>query len=338
MHVASAIYANTTEAAASRAVESEAVGYDSYTALETQLDPFVTSAVAAERTTTIQLATGIAVAFARNPMTVALQANDIHGVSQGRFALGLGSQIKPHITKRYSMEWSKPAARMNDFVKAIRAIWHTWATDEPLEHRGEFYTHTLMTPMFNPGPNPHGNPPIWLAAVGPLMTQTAGEVADGILLHSFSTEKYLREATIPALLEGRAQAGKQDLDGFTISGSTMTAVGDTPEELEKEIAEVKRLIGFYGSTPAYRPVLETHGWGDLQTELHELSKRGEWDRMRDAIPDEVLHTFAVIGTPEEMVDEVLERYGDVVTRMSIQLPENADPDRWRPLFDRLRQG
>ncbi len=175
-------YASTVNDAAAAAQAAEADGYDGWFAVETQIDPFLGCVVAAERTDKIEIGTGIAVAFARNPMTVALQANDVQALSEGRFILGLGSQIKPHITRRYSMPWSKPAARMREFILAIRAIWDTWGTGAPLEFEGEFYTHTLMAPFFNPGPNPHGNPKVMLAAVGPLMTETAGEVADGILV------------------------------------------------------------------------------------------------------------------------------------------------------------
>src|SRR3954453_772916 len=201
-------YAARVDEAAQTAVRAERLGYDGWWALETKHDPFLGCAVAAERTERGLLGTQIAVAFARNPMTVAVQANDVQALSGGRFVLGLGSQIKPHITRRYSMEWSHPAARMREFVLAIRAIWDTWATGARLDFRGEFYTHTLMTPFFNPGPNPHGNPKIWLAAVGPLMTEAAGEVADGMLCHGFSTERYLREVTLPRLEAGRAKAGK----------------------------------------------------------------------------------------------------------------------------------
>ena len=338
MLVDSSAYAPTVDAAAAGAVAAEAGGYDGWHALETQCDPFLSCAVAAERTERAALITGIAVAFARNPMTVALQANDLQALSGGRFVLGLGSQIKPHITKRYSMPWSSPAARMREFVLAVRAIWEAWETGGPLRFRGEFYTHTLMTPFFDPGPNPHGIPKVLLAAVGPLMTEAAGEVGDGMLCHHFSTERYVREATIPALLRGRAKAGKDDLDGFELTAPGLLAIGDSEEELTTSIAKAKERLAFYGSTPAYRPVLELHGWGDLQTDLNDLSKRDGWDEMPDLIPDEVLDAFAVVGTPEEVVDGLLARYGDVAARVSVPLPEGADPDRWRALFDRLRAG
>jgi probable F420-dependent oxidoreductase len=328
-------YCSTVDQAGETARAAEALGYDGWWAVEAQIDPFLGCAVAAERTERVELGTGIAVALARNPMTVALQANDLHALSAGRFMLGLGSQVKPHIVKRYSMTWSKPAARMREFVLAIRAIWNTWATGAALEFRGEFYTHTLMAPFFNPGPNPHGNPAIMLAGVGPLMTETAGEVADGLLCHPFSTERYLREVTVPALERGRAKAGKA-LDGFELSASGLIVARESEEEIAAGTQFVRQQIAFYGSTPAYRPVLETHGWGDLQDELTAMSKRGEWNKMPDLIDDDVLHTFAIIGTPEAAFAEIQRRYGDLVTRITIPVPEDRDLERWRRPFESLR--
>jgi probable F420-dependent oxidoreductase len=335
MKVDAGQYQPTLDAAGAAAVQAEADGYDGWWAFETQIDPFLACAIAAERTESIEIGTSIVVAFARNPMTVALQANDVQSLSGGRFTLGLGSQIKPHIERRYSMTWSKPAARMREFILAIRAIWKCWETDGSLDFQGDFYTHTLMAPFFNPGPNPHGNPKIMLAAVGPLMTEAAGEVADGILCHGFSTEKYLREATLPALERGAAKAGRS-LDGFELTAPSFVVARETEEEIAEGVDFVKKQIAFYGSTPAYRPVLEIHGWGDLQEELRAATKRGEWDTMGEMIDDEVLHTFAVVGTPDDAIAEVKKRYGDVATRITLTLPEERDDARWRGLFDSLR--
>ncbi|MGZ4345184.1 MAG: TIGR03617 family F420-dependent LLM class oxidoreductase [Solirubrobacteraceae bacterium] len=328
-------YASTVVEAGEIAARAERYGYDGWWVAETQIDPFLGCAVAAQRTDRLEISTAIAVAFARNPMTVALQANDLQVLSEGRFALGLGSQIKPHITKRYSMEWSKPAARMREFILAIRAIWESWATGGKLDFRGDFYTHTLMTPFFDPGPNPHGNPKIMLAAVGPLMTEAAGEVADGMLCHGFSTERYLREATIPALERGRAKAGL-GLDGFEMTAPAFVVARDSEEEIAAGVQFIKQQIAFYGSTPAYRPVLELHGWGDLQDELNAMTKRGAWDEMAGRIDDEILNTFAVIGTPEEAVAEIQRRYGDLATRITLTIPDRADHARWAPVFETLR--
>ncbi|SES05718.1 LLM class F420-dependent oxidoreductase [Actinokineospora terrae] len=315
-------YAATVTEAADAVAAAERAGYDGAWVAETQIDPFVGLAVAAGRTERVELVTGIAVAFARNPMTVAVQANDLQLLSGGRFVLGLGSQIKPHITKRFGMPWSAPAARMREFVLAVRAIWSAFETGERLRFLGEFYTHTLMTPFFNPGPNPHGNPKVYLAAVGERMTEVAGEVADGMLCHGFSTERYLREVTLPALECGLAKVGKT-LDGFDISGPSFVASGSTDEELATAIAEVRRQIAFYGSTPAYRGVLELHGWGALQDDLNALSKRGQWDEMNALVDDEVLNTFAVVGDPKSAAAEIKRRYGDVATRLTVTPPVAA---------------
>jgi probable F420-dependent oxidoreductase len=336
MLVDAAGYASSVDEAGEGARRAERLGYDGWWSFETKHDPFLGCAIGAERTERVSVGTCIAVAFARNPMTVAVQANDVQALSGGRFVLGLGTQIKPHITKRYSMEWSHPAARMREFVLAVRAIWEAWATSSLLDFRGEFYSHTLMTPFFDPGANPHGPPPIVLAAVGPMMTEAAGEVADGMFCHAFSTERYLREVTLPALRRGAEKAGRT-LAGFELSAPSFIVAADTEEERRAGVAAVRSQIGFYGSTPAYRPVLEVHGWGELQDELNALTKRGAWDEVADAIDDEVLETFAVIGTPEEAVEEVRRRYGDVATRFTLTIPDGADQDRWAALFERLRE-
>ncbi|MGH8324645.1 MAG: TIGR03617 family F420-dependent LLM class oxidoreductase, partial [Steroidobacteraceae bacterium] len=232
------------------ATEIEALGYDGAWATETGHDPFLPLAIAAHSTEHLELGTSIAVAFARNPMNLATVANDLQEVSGGRFILGLGSQIKPHITKRYSMQWSHPAARMREMVLAIRAIWDCWASGTKLAFRGDFYTHTLMTPFFNPGPNPYGNPKILLAAVGERMTEVAGEVADGILIHGFTTERYMRDVTLPALERGLERGGHKRED-FQVSYPGFIVTGNGEAELEAARKGVKGQIAFYGSTPAY---------------------------------------------------------------------------------------
>jgi probable F420-dependent oxidoreductase len=328
-------YFSTVNEARDAAVTAERLGFDAWFTPETQTDPFVAAAMGATATEHVGIGTAIVVAFGRNPMTVALQANDLQLASEGRFVLGLGSQIRPHITRRYSMEWSHPAPRMREFILAVRAIWASWADGGKLDFAGDFYTHTLMTPFFNPGPNPHGNPKILLAAVGPLMTETAGEVADGILCHAFSTERYLREKTIPALERGRAKAGL-GLEGFEISLPAMIVARDSEEERAAGAQFVRQQIAFYGSTPAYRPVLEVHGWGELQEELNAMTKRGAWDEIAGVITDEMVDAFGIVGTPEEAAAEVKRRYGDLGTRIALNVPEDADADRWAPVFEELR--
>jgi probable F420-dependent oxidoreductase len=253
-------------------------------------------------------------------MNIAVLANDIQLLSEGRFQLGLGSQVKPHIERRFSMPWSHPAARMEEFIAAIRAIWASWASGEKLAFRGEFYQHTLMTEFFNPGPNPHGNPPIFLAAVGERMTAVAGRVADGMLCHSFTTETYLRERTLPALRSARG-----NLAGFIICLPVLAAIGTDAAKLATAQAAVRAQIAFYGSTPAYRTVLDLHGWGDLHERLNTLSRRQEWAEMGTLITDDALDAFAVSGAPAEVAARVRQRYGDVVDRISLYTP--LTPDR-----------
>jgi probable F420-dependent oxidoreductase len=310
------------------AIDAEQRGYDGVWLPEVTHDPFTLLAVVATRTERVQLGPSIALTFARNPMSMAVLGNDLQLYSGGRFLLGVGSQIKPHITKRFSMPWSAPAERMREFIKAMRAIWRTWETGEPLQFVSEHYTHTLMTPMFNPGPNPHGNPPILLAGVGPKMTEVAGEVADGFFVHGFTTERYLREVTVPALLAGRKAAGRHDLVGFEMSGLPFVVSGVNDEQIEIADRAVRKQIAFYGSTPAYRPVLELHGWGELGDELNRLSKRGEWDEMGRRIPDEVLHAFAVVAEPDRVATDLLNRYGDLFTRAGLYAPYPSGDRFW----------
>jgi probable F420-dependent oxidoreductase len=268
-------------------------------------------------------------------MNLANVADDLQRFSEGRFILGLGSQIKPHITKRFSMEWSHPAARMRELVQAMHAIWDTWQDGTKLDFRGDFYTHTLMTPFFDPGPNPHGRPKVFLAAVGELMTEVVGEVCDGLLCHAFTTEAYLREVTIPALERGAAKTGRS-LDDLEISGPAFVVTGTTEEEMDAAAVGVRKQIAFYGSTPAYRGVLERHGWGELQTELNGLSKQGRWDEMGTLIDDDMLDTFAIVAEPEQIAPKMAERYGDVVDRISFYLPYRSDPDRWSQVMTDLK--
>jgi probable F420-dependent oxidoreductase len=320
--------------AASAARQREAEGYSGIWTAETNHDPFLPLVLAAEHTERVEIGTSIAVAFARNPMLLANIGWDLQSYSGGRFILGLGSQIKPHITKRFSMEWSHPAPRMREMILAVRAIWDTWANGAPLEFRGEFYKHTLMTPFFTPDRadlGDFGPPKIFLAAVGELMTEVAGEVCDGLICHSFTTERYLREVTLPALERGRARAGKT-MEGFEISGPSFIVTGTNEEETANAAAGTRQQIAFYGSTPAYRGVLELHGWGGLQEELNALSKQGKWVEMGELIDDEVLNTFAVVAEPEGVAPELGKRFGDIIDRVSFYVPYASDPDRWQAVM------
>lgn len=323
--------------AADAAKGQEALGYDGLWAAETNHDPFLALTLAAEHTERIQLGTGIAVAFARSPMTLATTAYNLNAFAEGRFLLGLGSQIKPHIERRFSMPWSHPAARMKEFISAMHAIWSAWEDGTKLRFEGDFYQHTLMTPFFDPGPNEFGAPKVFLAAVGELMTKVAGEVADGLLCHGFTTESYLREVTVPAITEGLDAGGRTRTD-IELSLPSFVVTGTTEEELAAARKGTREQIAFYASTPAYRGVLEHHGWGELQTELNGLSKEGKWVEMGERIDDEMLATFAVVAEPDQVAGQLLARYGDLVDRLSFYLPYKASPGLLGDTVAQLRAG
>jgi probable F420-dependent oxidoreductase len=335
MKVDSGVMAASLGDIAARAQELEAVGYDGLLTAETSHDPFFPALIAAEHTEQIEIGTGIAVAFARNPMNLASIGYDLQMFSEGRFILGLGSQIKAHIEKRFSMPWSHPAARMRELVLAMRAIWACWNDGEKLDFRGDFYRHTLMTPFFNPGPSQYGAPKVFLAAVGEKMTEVAGEVADGIIIHGFTTERYVKEVTMPAIERGLARAGR-DRSSFEVSGPLFVVTGTDEQAFEQAATATRQQIAFYGSTPAYRGVLELHGWGDLQSELNSLSKQGEWVQMGTLIDDDILRTFAVVAEPEQVGDELKRRFGGIVDRCSFYAPYKSDPERWRAVIDDLK--
>jgi probable F420-dependent oxidoreductase len=316
----------------------EEAGYDGAWTAEVSHDPFLPLGVAAAATARISLGTSIAVAFARSPMNTAYLANDLQAASQGRFILGLGSQIKAHITRRFSMPWGRPAPQMREYILALRAIWAAWNEGAPLDVRGEYYQHTLMTAMFRPEPNPYGPPRVFLAAVGTAMTKVAGEVTDGLVVHGFTTERYLREVTLPALAEGAARAGRSR-DDLEVTCPGFVIVDDGGDGVAARITAVRRQIAFYGSTPAYRPVLALHGWGELADRLHALSvttDEGRWAAMGDLIDDEVLNTFAVIGHPQDAGAELKRRYGDIVDRVNVPRADALTPDQVRDLLSGLR--
>ncbi|WP_214368548.1 LLM class F420-dependent oxidoreductase [Pseudonocardia sp. H11422] len=335
-HITASGLAELTELARDR----EKSGYDGLWSTETSHDPFLPLVPVAEHTSRIEVGTAIAVAFARNPMSMAYTAHDLQTYTRGRFLLGLGSQVRPHIERRFGMPWSHPARRMREYVQALRAIWAGWDTGERLNFRGDFYSHTLMTPFFSPAPSPWGPPQVHLAAVGDQMTEVAGEVCDGLLPHPFTTERYLRERTLPTLQRGLDRAGRP-LDDFSVGLSGIVVSGRTEEEMSAAIRGAREQIAFYGSTPSYHTVLELHGWQELGTELNRLSRSGDedrWQKMGDLIDDDVLHTFAVVAEPDRIGPAVLARFGDVVDRFSFYAPYEHDPSLWQPAVDTLRNG
>jgi probable F420-dependent oxidoreductase len=317
------------------AASLEAAGFDGGQLGEVAHDAFLPIVAAARSTERLELATGITVAFARNPMTVAMAAHDLHVYSGGRFILGLGSQIKPHITKRFSMPWSRPAARMEEFIAALRAIWACWNEEQPLKFRGEFYRHTLMTPMFNPGASPYGPPPVFLAAVGPKMTEVAGAVADGFFSHAFTTEGYFREVTQPALERGLESAARKR-DEIEVSMPVFVVSGPDEESMARNGRSVRQQIAFYGSTPAYRGVLAHHGWGDASDELHAMSMEGKWEEMADVIDPAMLDAFAVVAAPDDLAAAILSRWGDVLDRVQFYGYGEAEADMTRDILHELQ--
>ncbi|MCZ8377348.1 TIGR03617 family F420-dependent LLM class oxidoreductase [Mycobacterium sp. CPCC 205372] len=311
-----------------------AVGYDRLFAAETSHDPFLALALAAGAAD-IELGTNIAVAFARNPMTVAMTANDLQQLTGGRFILGLGSQIKAHITRRFSMPWSHPAARMREFILALQAIWESWNQRTRLEFEGEFYRHTLSAPLFDPGPNRFGPPRVFLAAVGPMMTETAGEVADGVICHSFTSASYLSEVTLPALHKGKATAGRTD--DIEVCLPVFLATGPAGADLTPEIDKLKKQLAFYASTPAYRGVLEHHGWEEVHTEAHRMSRAHRWDDMAALIDDGMANTLGVVADAATLAEELLTRFGGLVTGLRLNVPYQDAPEVWAPVIAQLQE-
>jgi probable F420-dependent oxidoreductase len=314
----------------------EDIGYDGAFTFETKHDPFLPLAVAAGETQHLRLGTAIAIGFARNPMTLANVGYDLHRASRGRFILGLGSQIRPHITNRYGMPWSHPARRMREMVGAIRCIWKAWQGEAALAFRGDFYRHTLMTPAFDPGPNPFGTAKIFTAGVGPRMTEVAGEVADGFFVHPFSTRKSLLELTLPAVQRGLERSGRRRQD-VEIVCVQLVATGRTGAEIEVVKQVIRKQLAFYASTPAYRPVLACHGWEDLQPELNELSKRGRWDDMAALVSNEMIETIAVVTPRHEMAAAILRRVQGIADGISLENTRAPDATNFADVVKQLQE-
>ncbi len=316
----------------------EDIGYDGAFSFEAKHDPFLPLVLAAENTTNLRIGTAIAIAFARNPMNLANLAHGMQSISGGRFVLGLGSQVKPHIEKRFSMPWSKPAARMREIVLAIRAIFDAWEGKSKLDFRGEFYRHTIMIPAFNPGPNPFGPPPILTGGFGPLMTQVAGEVADGFIAHPFNSRKALLDNTMPALESGLAKSGRKREDIEIICATlTVTADSDDEQDFERVKLAARKQLAFYGSTPAYLPTLVSHGWEDLHLELNRMSKEGHWDEMTELISDEVLETIAVVGPRNEIAQRIHERLDGIADGVSLTHNRAPDPGQWADIVPQIQK-
>jgi probable F420-dependent oxidoreductase len=303
----------------------EAMGYDCLWSAETQHDPYLPLGVAATVTSRIKLGTNIATVFSRSPMITAHIAWDLQKASGGRFTLGLGTQVKAHNERRFSVKFESPGPKMAEAIRAIRAIWNTWQTGAKLDFKGRFYSFDVMTPFFNPGPIEHPQIPIFIAAVNPFMCGVAGELCDGLHVHPFNSPKYLREVVHPAVEEGLRKSGRARKD-FTYATSSFVVVGDTEKERAEQAQMVKQQIAFYGSTRTYQPVLAAHGWEDVAPKLHKKSVEGDWAGMADLITDEMLDAYAVTATYDKLRDALVARYGGLLDRTALYQPYQPSLD------------
>ena len=320
------IFPTNLNAAAAIAQQVEAYGFSGLWTSETAHNPFLPLTHAAAATKRIDLGTAIAVAFPRSPMITAQIAWDLAAQSNGRFILGLGTQVKPHIEKRFSTPWSAPAPRLREYVESLRAIWDTFQTGAPLRYRGEHYTFRLMTPFFNPGAIEHPDIPIYIAAVNDHLCRLAGELCQGLHVHPFHTARYLREVVIPNVERGAQAAGRTRAD-VALSCAIFVCTGKDAAETVENTAGVRTQIAFYASTPSYRPVMELHGWGDLAEQLSGLARHGKWGEMGALISDDMLREFAVIAPPDELAHAVKARYDGLLDRVGYYFafaPEDAE--------------
>lgn len=301
------------DAASGLAREATDIGYSGFFTAETQYDPFLPLAFAAQAAPGLELGTSIAVAFPRSPMVTAMTSWDLARLSGGNFMLGLGTQIRAHITRRFSTEWGRPTARLRDYILALRAIWNSWQNSTPLRYKGEFYEFTLMTPFFDPGPIKHPDIPVYIAGVGPHLSAMAGEVCDGFHVHPFHTIAYLDEVVLPNIRRGAEKAGRSFDDVERVT-TVFVMTGNDDSEVEQAMEPVRQQISFYGSTPSYRPVLEASGW-DFGDELHDLSKRGQWGEMVGVVPDEAVLEAGVAAPVDKLGTAIKEKYGDRVQRV-----------------------
>jgi probable F420-dependent oxidoreductase len=317
---------------------AETLGYDGLVAEETKDDPFVVLALAAQATTRIALATTVAIAFPRSPTVTALTAWTLQKLARGRFTLGLGSQVKGHIERRYGMRWSPPGPWLREYVQAVRAVWDCWQHGTPLDFRGEHYRLNLMVPLFAPAPIEHYPIPIHLAAVNPYMCQVAGEVADGIRAHPVATPRYMADVMLPAARRGAAKAGR-DFGGFALCAKPLVATAPDRNALEERVRDTRARIAFYASTPAYLAAFETQGFGDTARELQAYSRAQRWDEMPGFISDEMLETYVVIGTYDEIAAKLRARYAGLATHVEFAIPVAGEADRanLRDLIVSLRQ-
>ncbi len=312
----------------------DAAGLDGWFVAESDRDPFLAAAIAAEHSHRLVVGTGIAIALVRSPMSVAYLAHGLQEFSGGRFVLGLGSQVKAHVVRRFGAEWGNPVGRMREFIAAFRTIWDAWNQQSELSFEGTYYTHTLMPPEFRPANLPQPIPPILLAAVGPEMTRLAGMVADGVLCHPFSGPRYLRQVTLPAISGATAQAGRPSAE-VSVSGSVLVATGATQDAIDSSVRETRKRLGFYAATPAYRRVLEVHGWGELHEEARRLARMDRWDQLASIIDDDAFDEFAVRAQLRDVGKVIAERYSGLLDRVNIATSHTFSPTEWRHILEDL---
>ena len=328
MKINTGIPAHDLNAVGAAAQAAESSGFTGISTQENRQDPFMPLAVAAAHTSTLELRTSIAIAFARSPMVSANLSWDLQRASNGNFTLGIGSQVKGHNIRRFSVPWSAPAPRMREYVQAVRAIWDCWQNGTKLDYQGDHYQFSLMTPNFTPEPLEGDLPKIQIAAVGPAMMRVAAEECDGVMLHAFCTRKYLDEVVLPKLEVG-LDARSKNRNDFEISGGGFVVTGVDDEAVNKMFEWVRMRVGFYGSTPSYWPVFEAHGWEDLGHKLNDMSKKGQWQEMTNEIPDDVVHHFCAVGRYSEIGSAVQARFSGPINVIS--LPADAPPDLVREL-------
>ena len=302
---------------------AENVGYDGVSSNETAHDPFLPLALAATATSRVTLETRVAIAFPRSPMVVAHTSRDLQELSQGRFRLGLGTQVKGHIERRFSVPWMSPGPRLREYVQSLRQIWDCWSDGNRLDYQGRFYQFSLMTPFFSPGPSQYPAPTVFTGAVNAYNCRVAGEVSDGLMLHSLTSAEYVRQVVRPAMAKGAEQAGR-DPSQIQISGGGFIITGPNRSSIRTVEAEVRRRIAFYASTRTYFPVLEAHGFSEIGPRLHQMSLRGEWAEMGELISDEMLDAFAVVGEYDEIADKFVQRYGGLLDEVSFS-PTTESP-------------
>ncbi|MEX1124502.1 MAG: TIGR03617 family F420-dependent LLM class oxidoreductase [Acidimicrobiia bacterium] len=314
------------EGARAAARDAAELGYDGFFSAETQFDPFFPLLLAGVEAPALELGTAIAVAFPRSPMVTAMTAWDLARLSRGRFLLGLGTQVRAHIVRRFASTWDRPVPRLRDYILALRAIWEAWQSSTPLKYEGEFYKLSLMTPFFDPGPLPNPSIPVYIAGVGPHLSRLAGELGDGFHVHPFHTTRYLDRVVVPGITEGARRAGRS-LSDVERATTVFVMTGETDAEIEQAMAPVRQQISFYASTPSYRPVLEANDW-DFGDELNAMSKRGQWGEMAAVVPDEVVLEVGVAAPIDRLGTAIRERYGDRVQRIGFySIGSGLDTDR-----------